>query len=221
MTDYQIKATGSESNIQTDSYVNNENTDNTIAPQSTENSQKDHTSSHIATPTTSVNKKKILILGDNMVKHIQGWDISSKLDNKHKAYVPSFSSAIVKSMKDYPKPCIKEDKLDHLILHVGTNDLASENNVEKNPKSIVNLAKGLVADDRTISVFNIVPKNDKLNSKAAEVNSYLESMCSNVNMYFIDNTRVINPKKHLNNSKLHLNLKGSPKLRDLLLNSVK
>ena len=60
MTDYHTKATDSESNIQTDSYINNKNTDNIIAPLSTENSQKDHTLSHILASTSSVNKKKYL-----------------------------------------------------------------------------------------------------------------------------------------------------------------
>ena len=87
MTDYHTKASGSDNNIQTDSYIKNENADNIIAPPSTENSQKDHTSSYISTPTTSVNKKKIFILDDSMVKHIQGWDISSKL---HKFMVVHF-----------------------------------------------------------------------------------------------------------------------------------
>ena len=40
-------------------------------------------------------------------------------------------------MKDYSKPCIKGDKPDHLILHVGTNDLASENNSERAAKSTI------------------------------------------------------------------------------------
>ena len=75
MTYYHTKATGSDDNIQRDSYINNENTDNIIAPPPTENSPKDHTSSYISTPTSSVNKKKIFILGNIMVKHIQGWDI--------------------------------------------------------------------------------------------------------------------------------------------------
>ena len=75
-------------------------------------------------------------------------------------------------MKDYPKSCIKEDRPHHIILHVGTNDLASENNAERIEKSIVDLAKGLVAIDRTISVSSIVPRNDTLNGKAAEVTSY-------------------------------------------------
>ena len=145
----------------------------------------------------------------------------SKLHNKHKVYVCSFLSAKVKSMKDCSKPCIKEDKPDHLILHVRTNDLASENNTERIAKSIADLAKGLVANDRTTSVSSIVPRNDKLNGKAAGVNSYLERMCSNVNVHFINNARVINPKRHLHNSKLHFNLKGSAKLRDLFINSIK
>ena len=34
MTDYYTKASGSDNNIQTDSYINNENTDNIIAPPS-------------------------------------------------------------------------------------------------------------------------------------------------------------------------------------------
>ena len=99
--------------------------------------------------------------------------------------------------------------------------LASENNAERIAKSIVDLAKGSVADDRNIRVCIVVPRNDKLNSKAAEVNSYLERICLNVSMLFVDTARVINPKKHLNNSKLHLNLKGSAKLRDLFINSIK
>ena len=81
-------------------------------------------------------------------------------------------------MKDYSKPCIKEDRPHHIILHVQTNDLAPENNAERIVKFIVDLAKGLVANDRTISVSSIVPRNDTLNGKAAEVTSYLQRMCS-------------------------------------------
>ena len=40
-------------------------------------------------------------------------------------------------MADYSKSRIKEDKLDHLILHVGTNNLESENTSERIAKSIV------------------------------------------------------------------------------------
>ena len=32
-------------------------------------------------------KKKVFVLGDSMVKHIQGWDITKKLENKYKVYI--------------------------------------------------------------------------------------------------------------------------------------
>ena len=58
----------------------------------------------------------------------------------------------------------------------------SENDTERIAKSIAKWAKDLVADNCTVSVSSIVPRNDKLNGKAAEINPYLEMMCSNVNM---------------------------------------
>ena len=46
-------------------------------------------------------------------------------------------------------------------------------------------------------------------------------MCTNIDIDFIDNTKVINARKHLNNSKLRLNLKGSVKLRDVFTESIR
>ena len=54
-----------------------------------------------------------------MVKHIKGWDLSAKLDNHHSIYLRNFPEAKVRSMKDYTKPCIREENPDHIILHVG------------------------------------------------------------------------------------------------------
>ena len=56
-----------------------------------------------------------------MVKHIEGWKLSKNVDRKHKTYVRSFPWAKVKCMKDYVKPCIRENNPDHVIIHVGTN----------------------------------------------------------------------------------------------------
>ena len=39
-------------------------------------------------------------------------------------------------------------------------------------------------------------------------------MCENDNFSFIDHSRSIDPRKNLNNSKLHLNTKGSNKVWD-------
>ena len=65
MTDYHTKATGSD-NIQTYSYINNENRGNIIHQHK---------------------QKTLKKIANSIVKHIQGWHISSKLDNKHEVYV--------------------------------------------------------------------------------------------------------------------------------------
>ena len=53
-----------------------------------------------------------------------------------------------------------------------------------------------------------------------EVNSYLKDLCESNDIPFISNT-TINPKKHLNNSRLHLNPKRSNKLRDNFVRYLK
>ena len=45
-------------------------------------------------------------------------------------------------------------------------------------------------------------------------------MCKSTNIDFIDNSKHFNPKKHLNNSNLHLNDKGSYKLNNILVNYI-
>ena len=46
-------------------------------------------------------KKAILILGDSMEKHVEGWKLSKNVDRKHEVYVRGFPLGKVKCMKDY------------------------------------------------------------------------------------------------------------------------
>ena len=64
-------------------------------------------------------KKKMYILGDRMVNHIKGWDLSANLDNGHNICVRIFPRAEVRSMKDYTKPCTREENLGQIILPIG------------------------------------------------------------------------------------------------------
>ena len=77
-------------------------------------------------------KKKVFVLGDSMVKHIQGWDITKKLENKHKVYNRQFAGSKVICMNEYVKPCIRENNPYHIIFHVKTNDIPTS----KDPLSI-------------------------------------------------------------------------------------
>ena len=134
------------------------------------------------------------------------------MGNKVNVHVRSFSGAKVRCMEDYCKPCVRENDPDHIILHVGTNELNFEKSAEMCGKEIMDLAKSLITDKRTVSVSGIIPRNDEWNNKGSEVNNYLKRMCEESGMAFIDYVQHINPRKHLNRSKLHLNEKGAFKL---------
>ena len=90
---------------------------------------------------TDKKKSNIYILGDCIVKHIEGWKLTKKTDKNHTIYVRSYLKTKVKCMKDYVKPSIRENDPDHVILHVGTNELNSELLPEKTAKSIPDVAK--------------------------------------------------------------------------------
>ena len=83
-------------------------------------------------------KKNIVIRGDSMIKHVNGYEMSNKLENR-KVNVKHFSGSKVRFMKDHVKLLIRE-KSDHTILHVGTSDLTSNRPSNFIAKSIVDLA---------------------------------------------------------------------------------
>ena len=160
---------------------------------------------------TDKKKSNIYILGDSMVKHIEGWKLTKKTDKNHKIYVRSFPGAKVKCMKNYVKACIRENDPDHVILHVGTNELNSELLPERIAKSIVDVAKNIKSEKSSVSISGIVPRNDDLNNKASEVNKELSRMCKKEKLPFLEHSN-INPRAHLNKSRIHLNRNGSEKL---------
>ena len=63
-------------------------------------------------------------------------------------------------------------------------------------------------DDNTVTVSGIVPRLDDLNNKATEVNRRLVLMCKERNISFFSHDESIDPRKHLNENKLHLNSNG-------------
>ena len=103
-----------------------------------------------------------------MVKHVEGWKVTKSINTDMKVYVRSFLGAEVKYMKDYVKPCLRENDLKNVILHVGTNDLNSELPPERIAKSIVDVAENIQSNTRKVSISGIVPRNDNFNNKVME-----------------------------------------------------
>ena len=153
--------------------------------------------------------KKNYILGDSMVKHVEGWQLSKSTNQK--VYVRSFTGAKVKCMKDYVKPCIREDDPDHVIMHVGTNEMNSVLPPERIAKSVIDVAKNVKTDTRSVNISGIIPRNDNFNNKVMEVNKELAKMCKRERFQFLEHSN-INPKARLNKSKVHLNRNGYIKL---------
>ena len=171
-------------------------------------------------PDSENKQTSVIILGDSMVKHINGWKISKRLQSDCKVYVKQFSGARTKCMKDYMKPSLRENP-DHFILHVGTNDLNTERSPELIAKSIVGLAKTLKGNSCDVSVSDIIVRTDNsnLNEKRFEVNAHLTEMFKERKLNLINHLKKIKPN-HLNRGKLHLNQKGSKVLGDAFLKEI-
>ena len=126
------------------------------------------------------NKKKITkifkILGDSMVKYIK--------DKNHNVYVRSFSGAKVKCMKDYVKPSIREKKSGLRYFPWWNKWANSELPPERIVKSIIDVAKTTLSDNRIFSMSGILPRNDSFNIKVMVVNKELFKMCEKEKLIF-------------------------------------
>ena len=154
------------------------------------------------------NKKNVYILGDSMVKKLNGYLLTKKIRHKHLVKVRSYSGAKISCMTDHVKLTLRDMNPDHIVLHAGTNDLRTENTASQIAKATIDLATSLKDDGNTATVSGIVPKLDELNNKANEVNRRLLLMCKERNISFLSHDESIDPSKHLNKSKLHLNSNG-------------
>ena len=99
------------------------------------------------------NERSVIILGDSIVKYINGWEISERLP-QCKVYVKHFSGAKTHCIKDYLKPSLRQNP-SHFILHVGTSDLKSKKSSKAIAKEIMNVAISLKSEALDISVSNI------------------------------------------------------------------
>ena len=111
-------------------------------------------------------------------------------------------------MYDHVKPTLRDINPDHIVLHAGTNDLRSEKKACQISEATTDLATSLKNDDNTATVSGIVPRLGDLNNKANEVHHRLVLMCKERNISFLSHDESIDPSKHLNESKLHLNSNG-------------
>ena len=154
-------------------------------------------------------RNTVFILGDSIIKNVNGYLLTKKLRHKKLIIkVRSFSGAKVSCVYDHIKPTIREFNPNHIILHVGTNELKSSKTASQISRSVIDLALSLKSETNAVMISLIVPRKDNLNNKVQEVNSRLIHVCGERDIAFIDHTDTIDNERHLNESKVHLNKSG-------------
>ena len=99
-------------------------------------------------------------------------------------------------MVDHVKPVMR-DKPDHIIFHVGTNYIPSDEDAGDIEKSIADLNMSAKSPTCDVSISNIITRKDKHQHKAQEKNNHLKEMCTNKKINLIDHSKNIK-HQHLN-----------------------
>ena len=94
-----------------------------------------------------------------------------------------------------------------LIIHAGNNDQPLNKASNKIAQEILNFAKSVKKTSSNIVISSIVTREDDYKTKVDKVNKMLEEICGKKGIPLIRNNN-INPKRHLNRSRLHLNDTG-------------
>ena len=100
--------------------------------------------------------------------------------------------------------CATMENPDHIIIHVGTNDLSTNKQPDVISEDIVESALKLKADSCDLSDWNIVSRDSQY--RKIIINHRLKDLYKEENLYDIDNSNTINTKCFYG-SKLHLDMK--------------
>ncbi len=148
--------------------------------------EEDNASNNQCLPESTQQKKKkkstTMIIGDSIVKFVDGKQMHRSLQRSQNVLVKSFPGATTSHMKHHIVPCM-ERKPDHVVLHIGCNDIRSKDTPSAIASRIVELANGVQNENTTVTISALVLRNDsnELNEKTA-VNAELKKICSERNI---------------------------------------
>ena len=103
-----------------------DNRDNNNNNKHDKNSNHDRIDNSNRSTSYSNSKETVFIVDDNMVKKLNGLYLTKNIKHKFLVKVRPCSSAKTRSMYDHAKPTIMKLNPEHIVLHVGTNDLNSK-----------------------------------------------------------------------------------------------
>ena len=160
-----------------------------------------------------------VVIGDSMVKRVQGWKIARKV--RHKVAVKAFPGATTADMKHYLKSTLSKQP-QQVVLHVGTNDYNGKLKSSPNQvaDSIIDLARMIENEsDAEVIISEIITRSDKTPEDHIKATNKLLSKYCNQNGWGLIKHNNIH-KDHLNESGLHLNDQGVSLLASNLVRSI-
>ena len=101
-----------------------------------------------------------------MVKKLNGFLLTQKLNHKCLIKVQPFNSVKVRCMHNHMKPTVRDIDRDHIILHCGINDLNSDRTSSQIAREIIDPALSLKSDKNKISISLLTARSDKLKNKS-------------------------------------------------------
>ena len=157
-----------------------------------------------------------MVIGDSIVKYLRSEELSSSDKSISIIRHPGCSS---EDMVDYVKPVARK-KPDTLINHVVTNDLTKGINAMKKVRKCVEVIRELDNTENIQIGFScIIQRTDKdFINEIKETNVKLKNYCLGNGFIFVDNDNM--NESCLNNSKLHLNKKGTQGLAKNIVSSL-
>ena len=162
------------------------------------------------TPTKSSQRSRkdaavSLVIGDSMTKHINNEKLSYAA--KVKTVCKTYRGAKIKEVHQHLQKDCGENKLQSIILHVGTNNLVSDD-ARMAAEQMEELIVEAKDKAENVAVSSIIKRYDNKvqHSHILEFNHLVQELCKKHNITFIDNSNI--DKTMLNRSNLHLNYNG-------------
>ena len=145
-------------------------------------------------------KISVFIIGDSLIKKIDGYLLTSSLKHQYLVKTRPFSTAKTIDMYHYIKPAQRDFKPEIFIFHVGTDGPPLNQSPKEISEDIVTLTESMKTENIKIIISSIVCRADSFREKFDEVNFYLKEVCVEKDIAIITHSN-ISLKRHSNKSK--------------------
>ena len=143
--------TNEKTNKQTTSYKKNDKT-------TVHNYDNDSNLIKLQSANSSAVKKEVFIIGDSMIKYVNGREVSRNDPVK----VRSYPGATTDDFIDYVRPTVRK-KPNLIIIHTGTNDIQNNVNTLQKIRKVISSIKEYDTDDNIrIALSSIIHQSDKI-----------------------------------------------------------